>query len=161
LCREDSRLRLRKSRFTFPDATALCRGGSRWRLRKSGLTFPDATALCRGGSRWLLKTVALLEATTIHSPGCLFFVATNVNLHGARPWHPKSVFIALCSSKRETPRHKAVASSSFFKDSLPKAMLTGELTERASPRQCAWRVFPPSRLACHRKRTHSASPFGE
>jgi hypothetical protein len=45
-----------------------------------------------------------------------FFVAVNVSLHGASPWHPDSSRV-LCSSEREPPRGKPVASR-FFTSSL-------------------------------------------
>jgi hypothetical protein len=62
-----------------------CHGLAPW-------SFNDATGLPRG--------VLTLEAT----------LAANVNLHGARPWHPSVVIFCFASSKRETPRDKPVAS---------------------------------------------------
>ena len=40
-------------------------------------------------------------------------VAASVNLHGASPWHPWPQNSALCSSDREPPPGKLVASWSF------------------------------------------------
>jgi hypothetical protein len=40
------------------------------------------------------------------------FVAVSVRLHGARPWNLQKSE-SLCSNERETPRHKAVASSAI------------------------------------------------
>ena len=45
------------------------------------------------------------------------FVAASVKLHGARPWHLEEFRRdSLCSSKRETPRRKAVASERVLRD---------------------------------------------
>src|SRR6266567_3201171 len=65
---------------TQTDATALRRGDSRSLLLESDRILLDATALPRGVSRLLLLVHKVAVAG-----------AARVNLHGARPWHPKSV----------------------------------------------------------------------
>jgi hypothetical protein len=95
---------------------------------KSALsTLRDATALCRGVSRlWLQERPLysnrvgreLVIATNVRLHGARpwhleergRFLATNVRLHGARPWHLEEREGAFLSHKRETPRRKAVAS---------------------------------------------------
>jgi hypothetical protein len=52
----------------------------------------DATALCRGDSRSKLNS------------------SEREKLHGASPWHLEILMGTLCSSKREVPRGKPVAS---------------------------------------------------
>jgi len=77
-------------------------------------SFNDATGLPRG--------VLTLEAT----------LAANVNLHGARPWHPSVVIFCFASGKREAPRDKPVASR--FEPDKPVASRFERLT---SP----WHLF--------------------
>src|SRR5258705_12369554 len=79
----------------FADATALRRGGSRSRLPKTsrgfGMPRPCAVEAHARGYR---------EASEGFC-GC----------HGLATWHLRELCSFLCSSKRETPRRKAGASS--------------------------------------------------
>src|SRR5882724_5067027 len=69
------KLRSRIVPLHVSDATALRRGGSRSQLNRTCGTHPlDATAQGRG----------------IRKTSLSYFVATSVNLHGARPWHPEN-----------------------------------------------------------------------
>src|SRR5262245_27390294 len=70
----------KKTEQTFSDATRLPRGTSRSQLTKrQNKSVSDATRLPRGVSG-------------------LQLVATNVNLHGARPWHPSRFCLVVAAN---------------------------------------------------------------
>jgi len=64
----------------------------------------------RGRDRVKTQTDATAQGRGIWESGAALFVAANVSLHGARPWHLGEWRSFYCSRERETPRRKAVAS---------------------------------------------------
>jgi len=79
-------------------------------------TQTDATAQGRGiwesgAALFVAANVSLHGARPWHlGEWRSFIVAANVKLHGARPWHLGEWRSFYCSRERETPRRKAVAS---------------------------------------------------
>jgi hypothetical protein len=65
-------------------------------------------------------------AVEAHVPSC---IAENVRLHGASPWHLKTLVLILFSNNHETPRGKPVASWTFVQSRLSR-LIRGRLVAR-------------------------------
>src|SRR5438552_3159098 len=72
----------------------------------------DATALCSGNSRFVLQYKRWL------------LDSLSVRLHGTRPWHPAKTCDISCSRERESPRRKAVASSTTLHNNPRACFIT-------------------------------------
>ncbi len=90
-------------------------------------------------------------------------LATNVKLHGTRPWHLKIISPA-CSYKREAPRHKAGASQNHlacvcsYKRETPRRKLiyhNSWLMDLEVTRESAAQIIGPSRSRIEKRSVQS------
>ncbi len=101
-------------------------------------SLEDATALRGGVSRSLLSGSGLA-------------VGSNVNLHGASPWHPKLFDSSVSSNQRETPPDKPVASLRVFPQSLPHGGTDSDLMVPRHSQllsKSAILLFPMQNISC-------------